>query len=95
VVVDAGRHLTRWLVSLPEGWCPPVERSDAISTGIGLASNEVHASADGLLVHERSLELHTTQVGPDEMEALEQLAVFAARAARRSIRLRCSPPGSS
>jgi hypothetical protein len=89
VVVSPGLFLTRWRVTLPSGWCPPEERSDAVSTAVGRASLEVRRDGDGALLLERRLELDTAQVDPEKLAELRTLAVFESRSARRSTRLRC------
>jgi hypothetical protein len=89
VVVSSGLHLTRWTVDLPTAWCPPVARSEGASTEVGHAAYEVGVLDDGALRFERSLQLHTSQVDPDQLDALRELVVFDTRSARRSIRLRC------
>ncbi len=89
VVVSPGHFVTRWKLALPEGWCPPEERSDRVESAIGRGSVEVGRTSDGSLFVERRLEVDTTQADPGQLEELRALAVFESRANRRSTRLRC------
>jgi cellulose synthase operon protein C len=89
VVLRLGVHHTRWEVTLPEGWCPPVPVSEEVGNGVGRFALEVAAMEGGGLVFDRTVELDRSLVGPDGFDDLKALAVAENRAAKRRIRLRC------
>jgi hypothetical protein len=92
VVLLVGEHSTEWKVALPDSWCPPVTREDAVENRVGSFVQTVTTSGEHTLHFNRRVILRQNLVAVDAIDDLRALAVAESRAANRRIRFRCQQP---
>jgi hypothetical protein len=89
VVLLVGEHTTDWKVELPDSWCPPVTREEAVANRVGSFAQSVTTSEEHTLHFHRRVVLRQNLVTVDAIDDLRALAVAESRAAKRRIRFRC------
>jgi hypothetical protein len=89
VVLPVGEHTTDWKVELPDTWCPPVTREDAVENQVGSFVQMIATSEEHTLHFQRRVSLNQSLVAVDAIADLRALAVAESRAAKRRIRFRC------
>ncbi len=88
VALPARAVYMTWNLDLPDGWCPPVPRDDAVDNAAGTFRHQVTADGGGVRI-ERRAEMRQRWIETEMVPALYELAQAEHRAHQRRTRLAC------
>lgn len=90
VVLGSATETARWRLHLPAGWCAPPEETTATRNAVGRFTQTATHLPDGFAL-ERVAEVTLREARVEDFAAVRELSLAEHRAARRRVRLDCTP----